>query len=572
MSDTHNNNNNNNNNNDESKLISQGGYGCIYHPSFPVKTKKLDIRSSKKYVSKLQKNNYQSRFEEFIGNIIQKIPSYRYFFVPILKSYNIDLASISPESIQKCKAITKHMKEIEEDRRKDYGSKDGSPSLDRHSPSLDRHYSPSLDRHYSPSLDRHYSPSLDRHYSPSLDYKSLNNNFIIQKMEYISGSINLKKYLYKIISENTNTAMDDFEVDSEDDPDDHVKEQEQEHSMHSGGKNLKKTDHLRVSGRHRQHRQHRHRELAESRHLHHHINKTASGNSNLSYKLISILFDCYERLSDCVNILVKNEIVHNDLKYNNVLIKTETVTPIIIDFGLSIYIKQLLENPWREAKETGEAVHSSSSSNSNPRSNNYYWKQHFYVHAPEYYLWPIESHIISFLIQESNVLSLEALTEIAYVYTHNNEAIMYMSSEFKEQYMKLCISIYGKYINRPREEIINELIKYWNKWDIYSQNVMFLKLFCSIVIRGNTAYTDKKYVYNGGKRRNQDHHPHTTTAIPVPVYFETKQLQLNTYYFLDEPKIVDIIEFMLLNIHPDPEKRLLPDEAKTRFNTILYYC
>jgi serine/threonine protein kinase len=563
MSDTH------NNNNDESKLISQGGYGCIYHPSFPVKTKKLDIRSSKKYVSKLQKNNYQSRFEEFIGSIIQKIPSYRYFFVPILKSYNIDLASISPESIQKCKAITKHMKEIEEDRRKDYGSKDGSPSLDRH------------------------SPSLDRHSSPSLDYKSLNNNFIIQKMEYISGSINLKKYLYKIISENTNTAMDDFEVDSEDDPDDHVKEQEQErNAIYSGGKNLKKTDHLRVSGR-------RHRELAESRHLHHHINKTASGNSNLSYKLISILFDCYERLSDCVNILVKNEIIHNDLKYNNVLIKTETVTPVIIDFGLSIYIKQLLENPWREAKETGEAVHSSSSSNSNPRSNNYYWKQHFYTHAPEYYLWPIESHIISFLIQESNVLSLEALTEIAYVYTHNNEAIMYMSSEFKEQYMKLCISIYGKYINRPREEIINELIKYWNKWDIYSQNVMFLKLFCSIVIRGNTAYTDKKYVYNGGKRRNQDQpanpqttaanttiphtssqshtvvggrNPHTTAAIPVPVYFETKQLQLNTYYFLDEPKIVDIIEFMLLNIHPDPEKRMHPDEVKTVFNSILYHC
>ena len=37
MYDTHN----------EPKLISQGGYGCIYHPSFPVKTKKLNIKSSK---------------------------------------------------------------------------------------------------------------------------------------------------------------------------------------------------------------------------------------------------------------------------------------------------------------------------------------------------------------------------------------------------------------------------------------------------------------------------------------------------------------------------------------------
>ena len=566
MSDTH-----NNNNNDESKLISQGGYGCIYHPSFPMKTKKLDIKSSKKYVSKLQKNNYQSRFEEFIGNIIQKIPSYRYFFVPILKTYNIDLASISPESIQKCKAITKHMKEIDDDRRKHFGSKD--ESLDNGSPSLDNG-----------------SPSLDRHYSPSLDYKSLNNNFIIQKMEYIAGSINLKKYLYKIIRENTNTAIDDFDFDSENETvDDDVKERE--HSMHSGGKKLKNPRKMQ-----------QHRQLAEARHLHHHINKTVGDEvsqtrkNELSYKLISILFDCYERLTDCINILVKNEIIHNDIKYNNILINTETVTPVIIDFGLSIYVKQLLANPWREAKETGEEVHSSLSlSDAKQATNNYYWKQHFYTHAPEYYLWPIESHIISFLIQESNVLSLEALTEIAYVYTHNNEAIMYMSSEFKEQYMKLCISIYGKYINRPREEIINELIKYWNKWDIYAQNVMFLKLFCSIVIKGNSAYADKKY-YNGGKRRNQHQtppaassqshtvvggrNPHTDTATPatatpdpeLPVYFETKQLQLNTFYFLDEPKIVDIIGFMLLNIHPDPEKRMLPDEVKTVFNSILYHC
>jgi hypothetical protein len=153
-----------------------------------------------------------------------------------------------------------------------------------------------------------------------------------------------------------------------------------------------------------------------------------------------------------------------------------------------------------------------------------------------------------------------------------------MSSDFKEKYMKLCISLYGKYINRPREEIVNELIQYWDKWDIHSQNVMFLKLFCSIVIKGNSAYNDKKY---GGKRKNPNQPDETTAAATaataatdpeIPVYFEKKQLQLNTFYFLDEPKIVDIIEFMLLNIHPDPEKRLLPDEAKTRFNTILYYC
>jgi len=553
MYDTHN----------EPKLISQGGYGCIYHPSFPVKTKKLNIKSSKKYVSKLQKNNYQSQFEEFIGKIIQKIPSYRYFFVPILKTYNIDLASISPESIHKCNAITKHMKELDDQYKQ---------------------------THKTTSNDNE-SNDNESNDNESLNYESLNNNFIIQKMEYISGSVNLKKYLYKIIRENTNTntntAIDDLDIDSENEQVDDVKQQE--NALHSGGKKLKKT-------RNYKQQRHRHRQLTEARHLHHHINKSIreeeekegsqTRKSELSYKLISILFDCYERITDCVNLLVKNEIIHNDIKYNNILINTENVTPVIIDFGLSIYVKQLLANPWRENNETGEIVHSSSAASvPNPTKNNYYWKQHFYAHAPEYYLWPIESHIISFLIQESDTLSLEALTEIAYVYTYNNEAIMYMSSDFKEKYMKLCISLYGKYINRPREEIVNELIQYWDKWDIHSQNVMFLKLFCSIVIKGNSAYNDKKY---GGKRNNPNQPDETvaatstaataataattTTAPEIPVYFEKKQLQLNTFYFLDEPKIVDIIEFMLLNIHPDPEKRLLPDEAKTRFNTILYYC
>jgi serine/threonine protein kinase len=545
----------------EPKLISQGGYGCIYHPSFPVKTKKLNIKSSKKYVSKLQKNNYQSQFEEFIGKIIQKIPSYRYFFVPILKTYNIDLASISPVSIHKCNAITKHMKELDDQ----YKQTHKTTSNDNESNDNESNDNESND-------------------NESLDYESLNNNFIIQKMEYISGSVNLKKYLYKIIRENTNTntntAIDDLDFDSENEEVDDVKQQE--NALHSGGKRLKKKRNYKQQRR-------QHRQLAEARHLHHQINKAISEEGSktrkneLSYKLISILFDCYERITDCVNLLVKNEIIHNDIKYNNILINTETVTPVIIDFGLSIYIKQLLANPWRENNETGEIVHSSSpQSTLNPTKNNYYWKQHFYAHAPEYYLWPIESHIISFLIQESETLSLEALTEIAYVYTYNNEAIMYMSSEFKEKYMKLCISLYGKYINRPREEIINELIQYWDKWDIHSQNVMFLKLFCSIVIKGNSAYNDKKY-YNGGKRKYQPDETATDAATAtatataatdpeIPVYFETKQLQLNTFYFLDEPKIVDIIEFMLLNIHPDPEKRMLPGEAKIRFNSILYYC
>jgi hypothetical protein len=93
----------------------------------------------------------------------------------------------------------------------------------------------------------------------------------------------------------------------------------------------------------------------------------------VSYKLISIMFDWYERILDCINLLGKYQIVHNDLKYNNVLINRETITPIVIDFGLSIYIKHLLDNPWREKNETGEEINENTLKPSSKGNNNNFY-------------------------------------------------------------------------------------------------------------------------------------------------------------------------------------------------------
>ena len=182
---------------------------------------------------------------------------------------------------------------------------------------------------------------------------------------------------------------------------------------------------------------------------------------------------------------------------------------------------------------------------------------------------------------------------MAYIHTYNNDSFEYMSNEFKIKYMHLCISIYKKYINKPREEVINKLIKFWPKWDIYSQNVMFIKLIYSIVIKGNNEYDMKggknKNNNNNNKNNNnndkKDNSPYNeensnmniSIKTPLPPLilnemFETKTLKLKSYYFLKDNKILDILEFMMWNIHPDPEKRLLPEEAKDIFNTLFYDC
>ena len=101
----------------ESKLINQGSYGCIYYPSLPFQLHRDKHKAKKnqpeehraKYVSKLQKHNFHSEFEDYIGKKIQKIPSFELFFVPILKTHKIDLATIKQSHVTECNAIKQYI-------------------------------------------------------------------------------------------------------------------------------------------------------------------------------------------------------------------------------------------------------------------------------------------------------------------------------------------------------------------------------------------------------------------------------------------------------------------------------
>ena len=54
-----------------SQLLSQGGFGCVYYPGLDCKGKSL---FKKNIVSKLQKKNFNSNNEIYIGKLIKTIP------------------------------------------------------------------------------------------------------------------------------------------------------------------------------------------------------------------------------------------------------------------------------------------------------------------------------------------------------------------------------------------------------------------------------------------------------------------------------------------------------------------
>lgn len=86
-----------------SKLLGQGGYGCVYWPEIMCSGK----IGTDKYVSKIQKNNWAAKNEFKVGKLVQTIPNYKKRFVPALSSCDIKLKTIDKDIIKNCDVIKK---------------------------------------------------------------------------------------------------------------------------------------------------------------------------------------------------------------------------------------------------------------------------------------------------------------------------------------------------------------------------------------------------------------------------------------------------------------------------------
>jgi hypothetical protein len=314
---------------------------------------------------------------------------------------------------------------------------------------------------------------------------------------------------------------------------------------------------------------------------------------------MSIAFDLYERIMDSIQLLIKFKIVHYDLKENNILVEKIQQLPYIIDFGLSIDVERLLNHKWSDKDEdksksssrsrTRTTIDSNvlySSDSSKIFKNNYLWKQHFYVHAPDYFLWPIEVHLMTYLINEQDTLTEESLRKICFEYVSNNRAIEYMSRDFKKKMFELSIETFSRFIHQPREKALNELLKYWDKWDMYAINIMFLKIMYELIFHRDIVVSDdipteqseseittgkeddaSSQSLNEERQKKLDPHYSRDTKIEFKSRYKVKLKQKYNSY-----KIMNAIQVMLRNIHPNPDKRMTPQETKTFFVSIFYEC
>jgi len=155
------------------------------------------------------------------------------------------------------------------------------------------------------------------------------------------------------------------------------------------------------------------------------------------------------------------------------------------------------------------------------------FSQRFNKYSPEIYSLPIEFHIISFLkddSREKKSISQANIEEICKDFIVKNQALRGLSPEFIKTFYKSlvlqCLSF--SIINQSREKIIEKMIKYSITWDNYSLSVLFLPIITKI-------------------REN--------LAIPNSFFDGFSQL-------------------LLLNMDPNPEKRLTPQKTLENFKDL----
>jgi serine/threonine protein kinase len=342
--------------NSESKVINQGGFGCIFYPSLTCKKERTNSEQTKEYVSKLVEKNFSSKNEIEVGEIVKKIPFYSLYYVPILENCPANLSKVGSKEIKKCNIIDKKEEHVK---------------------------------------------------------------YILLKMKYL--------------------------------------------------KNIKFTEYL-LTNKSKKH-------------------------------VLNIIFDTYSYFLFSLEQLMSFEIVHFDFKWDNAVIDLKTELPVILDFGISIPIRKLLEyggalngdedKEYKEDKEDKrEEGNLDKTGNENKEKNEDKYdvfRNYFYTYFPRYSLWPPEVHAMCYVLHEHSRITTDSLKQLVDEYVDSNAAFTIFSPEFLEKYKKLCFEMMEYLIDKPRKYVIHECLKFWSTWDNYALSISYFQIIQFISSSGFTS-------------------------------------------------------------------------------------
>uniref|UniRef100_A0A6C0E390 Protein kinase domain-containing protein n=1 Tax=viral metagenome TaxID=1070528 RepID=A0A6C0E390_9ZZZZ len=176
---------------------------------------------------------------------------------------------------------------------------------------------------------------------------------------------------------------------------------------------------------------------------------------------IRFLINTYRKLLESIDLLLKNNIVHNQICYDTVCIDNHD-DALITRFGLSMYTIP-------------------------SNINHEYIHPFFTTYDPAYPYWPIEFHVLSYLLtNKMETISSLHIDQVVEETISKNKLFARLSSmnnDDGEQYKiqaKQTTMYLNKYINQPLKYIIEDVFCYKHTWDQYALSALFLGILLEL--------------------------------------------------------------------------------------------
>jgi serine/threonine protein kinase len=209
-------------------------------------------------------------------------------------------------------------------------------------------------------------------------------------------------------------------------------------------------------------------------------------------KLLNTLINCHNHLLVGLARMQNGaRVVHYDIKVQNVVFNTRSKIPIIIDFGLSFSIDDV------------HAILSDANAAASDFDRLKGLATYFYGYFPDYDAWPLEVHIISYIVittvrpqllprktdtepetgtgtvavADTTVITLDTLTEMVDAFILNHRFISYQPEPYRARFRARAIDYYSRStVGKPGMDVVRAYVKDWKTWDYYSVAVMFLDM------------------------------------------------------------------------------------------------
>lgn len=154
---------------------------------------------------------------------------------------------------------------------------------------------------------------------------------------------------------------------------------------------------------------------------------------------------------ESIQVLTKNQIVHFDLRNPNIIYDTTVHIPIVLDFGISFHINDMMSD----------------------------YERVFIAYSPKYYIYPPEVMLVShFMFNKKDDIDFS----VSQVYQDCIKNKLYtdlLPQKYRESYKKELTTLFE---NLQEHKSVERMLKsysvekYYQTWDVYMFSIFFLKL------------------------------------------------------------------------------------------------